>query len=141
MMASFTSFLSNLTQPVYSLLRFFSGFLFAFHGAQKLFGVFGGEQASDALMIVAGIVEFFGGLAIAVGLLTHVVAFLCAGEMAVAYLIAHLPNGMIPIQNQGELALLYMFIFLYIMTRGPGILSVDQAFGGKPSTPHPSSQP
>lgn len=140
-MASFNAFLSSLTQPMYFLLRLFSGILFAFHGAQKLFGMFGGQQASDALMIVAGIIEFFGGLAIAVGLLTQVVAFLSAGEMAAAYLIAHLPQGMIPLQNNGELALLYMFIFLYIMARGPGILSVDQAFGETTSESHRSSQP
>lgn len=139
-MASFNAFLSSLTQPMYFLLRFFSGILFSFHGAQKLFGMFGGQQASDALMIAAGIIEFFGGLAIAIGLLTQIIAFLSAGEMAVAYLIAHLPNGMIPIQNGGELALLYMFIFLYIMARGPGILSVDQTFKAAPSKTHVSAQ-
>lgn len=139
-MSSFNAFLSSLTQPAYFLLRFFAGILFAFHGAQKLFGVFGGQQASDALMIAAGIIEFFGGLAIAVGLLTQVVAFLSAGEMATAYLVAHLPQGMIPIQNNGELALLYLFIFLYIMARGPGILAVDQAFGARTSEPHLSAQ-
>lgn len=107
------------------LLRIFAGLLFACHGAQKLFGVLGGTPASNALMTVAGIVEFFGGLAIALGLLTQVFSFLAAGQMAVAYLMAHLPRGFWPIQNNGELALLYLFIFLFLLTSGGGRWSLD----------------
>lgn len=109
----------------YAVMRIFFGVLFAFHGAQKLFGVLGGSQAESALMWVAGAVEFFGGLAIAIGIVTHLAAFLCAGEMLVGYLMSHAPNGLLPIQNHGELALLYFFGFVFIMTRGGGKWSFD----------------
>ena len=119
---------SGCLDQAYFLMRVFAGLLFAAHGAQKLFGVLGATRATfgaDRLMFIAGVIEFFGGLAIAVGVLAHLVAFLAAGEMAVAYLYAHLPQGFWPIQNGGELALLYMFVFLFIMTRGAGKWSLD----------------
>jgi len=117
---------SNLTGPAYAVLRIAFGVLFAFHGAQKLFGAFGGNQASSALMWVGGIVEFAGGLLVAVGLFTSVAALLCSGQMFVGYLMVHFGQGLIPIQNGGEKALLYAFGFLYIMARGSGIWSVDK---------------
>lgn len=117
----------------YALLRFFSGALFACHGAQKLFGVFGGHrEIHDPEGLLAGVIEFVGGLLIATGLFTHVAAFLASGEMAVAYFMAHGLKGFWPIVNRGELAVLYCFIFLYISTRGSGLLSLD-AFRGKRS--------
>lgn len=119
------SVLYRFQEPMFFLLRFMSGVLFACHGAQKLFGVLGGQQASGAMMITAGVVEFFGGLLIAAGLVTQVTAFLCAGEMAVAYMMAHMGRGFWPIQNGGELALLYLFIFLLILVRGGGRFSLD----------------
>lgn len=128
----YVKFFSVFSQPFYFLLRFFGGALFAFHGAQKLFGAFGKEAAGDPLMIVAGIVEFFGGIFIAVGLLTQIAALLAAGQMAVAYFMAHAPRGLWPILNGGELALLYLFIFLYVMAHGPGRFAVDTYLRAEP---------
>ena len=118
--------LSRLATPMYNLMRIAFGLLFLCHGAQKLFGLFGGQRVElVGLMGVGGVIEFFGGLLIAIGLLTHLAAFICAGEMAVAYLMFHAAKAPLPIQNQGELALLYMFGFLYIMAHGGGLWSVD----------------
>lgn len=119
------STLRKLGEPSYTLMRIAFGLLFACHGAQKLFGAFGGTQAGNALMWIGGGVEFIGGLAIAVGLLTSIAAFLSSGQMFVAYFLFHQQGGLIPIQNRGELALLYAFVFLFIMCRGAGIWSVD----------------
>lgn len=111
----------------YSLMRIFLGLLFAAHGAQKLFGLFGGQKAPlVSLMGLAGIIEFFGGLAIALGVLTSFVAFFTAGEMVVAYCMVHLPRGWWPIENNGELAVLYFFGFLVIATKGSGSFSLDR---------------
>ncbi|MBI4446165.1 MAG: DoxX family protein [Acidobacteria bacterium] len=119
--------LSPFGETAFLLMRIFFGLLFAAHGAQKLFGMFGsrGPVPLVSLMGLAGIIEFFGGLAIAVGLFAQLVAFVAAAEMVAAYFIAHWPRGPWPIQNQGELAALYFFAFLYISTRGAGRVSVD----------------
>jgi putative oxidoreductase len=113
---------SNMT---YALMRMSFGVLFACHGAQKLFGVLGGNQADNTLMWVAGVIEFAGGLLIAGGFFTSIAAFLCTAQMLVAY-STHLDDGLIPAQNNGELALLYAFVFLYIATKGSGIWSLDK---------------
>ncbi len=110
---------------VYALTRVVVGLLFACHGAQKLFGALGGERAGEPLIIFAGVIEFFGGLLMAVGLATRVAAFLSSGEMAVAYFKAHAPGGFWPIQNKGELAMVYCFLFLLIGTLGGGRYSID----------------
>jgi putative oxidoreductase len=105
----------------YALLRIVAGLLFACHGLQKLTGAFGGNQV--ALMSqfgLAGVIELFGGLLVAIGLFTTPVAFICSGEMAVAYFQVHFPRAFWPIQNGGEPAALYCFIFLFISTHGPG---------------------
>ena len=105
----------------YALLRIVAGLLFAQHGVQKLFGLLGGtQQPLMSQMGLAGIIETFGGLAIALGLFTSPVAFVASGQMAVAYFQAHLPRGFWPIQNGGELAVLNCFLFLYIASRGSG---------------------
>lgn len=110
----------------HNALRVVAGFLFSLHGAQKLFGVLEGNQAGVAsLMGLAGIIEFFGGILIAVGLFTRPVAFLASGQMAVAYFMVHLPQGFWPILNGGELAILYCFAWLFFFTHGPGEYSVD----------------
>ena len=113
----------------YALMRIVSGALFACHGAQKLFGVLGGQKQEAPLMMAAGVIEFVGGILIAVGLLTSIVAFIACGEMAVAYFKQHAPGGFWPIVNHGELAVLYCFIFLYIASIGSGILSLDALLG------------
>lgn len=121
---------STLRTPVYTLLRFFVGVLFWFHGAQKLFGLFGGKRVPLAGQLgVAGIIEFVAGICIALGLLTSYMALVAAVEMAAAYVIAHAPQGTWPIQNGGELALLYMFVFLFIMVEGGGRWALDSMWG------------
>ncbi|MFY9610964.1 MAG: DoxX family protein [Blastocatellia bacterium] len=110
----------------YALMRIVAGLLFACHGAQKLFGVLGGQKQEAPLMIAAGVIEFGGGILIAMGLFTGFAAFICSGEMAVAYFKQHALGGSFwPIENRGELAVLYCFVFLYIASRGSGILSID----------------
>jgi putative oxidoreductase len=124
--------LRTCTPKVYSIMRIIVGLAFACHGAQKLFGAFGATAAPLLSMKgAAGVIEFFGGLLVAVGLLTGYAAFIASGQMAVAYLMAHLPKGFWPIQNGGELAALYCFIFLYIATQGSGVWSIDRTIGGR----------
>ncbi len=121
-----TKVLGQYAQQTYALMRIVAGFMFACHGAQKLFGVLGHERAALASMQgVGGIIEFFGGVLIMIGLFTGLAAFICSGEMAVGYFMIHQGRGLLPIQNQGELAALYAFVFLVIATHGAGIWSVD----------------
>ncbi len=111
-----------------SLLRIVTGLVFVEHGAQKLFGLFGGIGAHLAfpdLLWFAGVIEFVGGLLILVGLFTRVAAFICAGEMGYAYFTAHAPHGFWPVVNHGEPAVLYCFVFLYFVTAGGGPISLD----------------
>lgn len=112
------------------LLRVASGFMFMHHGGQKLFGWFGGMPGGKELVLmsqtgIGGILEFFGGLLIVLGLATRVTAFLMSGTMAVAYFQFHQPQGLMPIQNKGELAALYCFIFLFMAAYGGGPYSLD----------------
>ena len=117
----------GLKELTHNALRVVAGFLFMQHGAQKLFGMLGGNQAESLMSAVgiAGILEFFGGLMMMAGLLTGPVAFLLAGQMAVAYFWRHAPNGFWPIMNRGELAAFYSFTWLYFFAAGPGRFSVD----------------
>ena len=109
-----------------ALTRIVLGFLFACHGAQKLFGEFGGHpMLHNPLLLTAAILEFGGGILIALGFFARPVAFLLSGEMAVAYFKAHFPGGFWPIMNHGELAVVYCFIFLYLSMRGAGTVSID----------------
>jgi putative oxidoreductase len=112
-------------------MRIVVGLLFVCHGAQKLFGMFGGKGGAEGLMMVGGIIEFAGGLMVALGLLTRPAAFLCSGMMAVAYFMAHASGGLLPIVNKGELAVVYCFVFLYIFFRGGGPTSLDCLLFGK----------
>ena len=119
--------LGRFSPQLYAVMRIVVGLVFACHGAQKLFGVLGGQQAELASKFgVAGIIEFVGGLMIAIGFLTGTAAFIASVEMAYAYFTAHMPKGGAPIQNGGELAVLYCFVFLYIASRGVGIWGVDK---------------
>lgn len=124
-------FLGKYSPHLYAILRFVAGILFAMHGTQKLFGWPGGGDTVElaSLMGLAGIIEFVGGLMIAFGLLTGWAAFIASGEMAVAYFKAHASEALWPILNQGELAVLYCFLFLYMASRGSGIWSIDAAMG------------
>jgi putative oxidoreductase len=125
-------FLAPYVEPIYAIFRVVTGLLFASHGAQKILGVFGGQRIGpDAgLFYAAGWIELVGGLMIALGLLTPIVAFLCSGEMAVAYFKGHVSQGGFwPWENQGELAAVYCFVFLYIAARGGGRYSLDAMRG------------
>jgi putative oxidoreductase len=121
--------LGKYSPQLYALLRIVAGLLFAMHGSQKLFG-FPGDKAPvelASLMGLAGIIEFVGGLLIALGLFASIAAFISSGQMAAAYFMAHAPKDTLPIINQGELAMLFCFLFLYIAAQGSGIWSVDAA--------------
>ena len=118
--------LGRFSPYLYALLRIVAGFLFSLHGVQKLFGALGGQSVE--LMSqrgLAGLIELVGGVLIALGLFTSPVAFIASGEMAVAYFQAHAPRSFWPIQNGGELAALYCFLFLYFAAVGSGKLSID----------------
>lgn len=116
----------------YVIMRIVVGAAFAQHGAQKLFGFFGGMDGGGAsveilsLMGAAGVIELGGGVLVATGILTRLAALLCSGLMASAYFMAHAGRGFWPIGNDGELAVLFCFVFLYIACRGGGPLG----FGG-----------
>ncbi len=114
------------------LLRVVSGLLFLQAGGMKLFDWFGGVPAAFgghprllSEVGIAGILEFYGGVAILIGLWTQPIAFLLSGEMAVAYFKAHQPQGTWPIQNHGEPAVFLCFIFLYFAAHGAGDWSLD----------------
>jgi len=122
-----SSFWTRSTPYLLSLLRFFTAFLFMEHGAQKLFGLLGGTSVPlFSLMGFAGVLEFFGGLLILVGLATRPVAFILSGEMAFAYFMAHAPTAFWPMLNGGSDAILFCFIFLYLSAAGAGPWSVDR---------------
>lgn len=116
----------------HAVARILIGLLFMQHGAQKLFGMFGGMGGSGgaadlfSLMGLAGVLEFFGGLLVVAGLLTTPVAALLALMMLVAYFMAHAGEGLIPIENNGELALLYMAAFAFLSVSGSGPASLDK---------------
>ncbi|MCU0256721.1 MAG: DoxX family protein [Vicinamibacterales bacterium] len=122
--------LSRFEDAGYALLRFVAGFLFAFHGMQKILGMYGGTtQEVFTRAWVAGVIELVAGPLIAVGLLTSPLAFLSSGLMAFAYFLAHQPRGFWPVENRGELAALYCFVFLYLSMKGSGRFSLDAVLG------------
>jgi len=126
-------FLGVFSGTIYGVMRIVVGFLFLCHGAQKVFGVLGGEKVELVSMIgLAGVIELVGGALIMVGLFASAAAFLCSGLMAFAYFMAHAGEGLLPINNGGELAVVYCFLFLYIAARGAGKLSLASAMN-KPS--------
>ena len=114
-----------------ALLRIVTGLMFSMHGAQKFFGLFGGHRMPMfSLLWFAAVIELFGGILITLGLFTRYVAFILCGEMCVAYFTAHARKGLLPIENGGELAVLYCFIFLYLFATGPGSFSLDRGSKG-----------
>jgi len=121
----------NRYEPILlNVLRIMAGFLFFQHGAAKLWGWFDATPVDfPELRFFAGVIEFFGGLLIMIGLGTRATAFLASGLMAFAYFIAHAPRGFWPYENGGSLAALYCFAFLYLVFRGPGSFSVDAVVG------------
>ncbi len=128
------SFLGRYSTYFYAMLRIVTGFLFVWHGTQKLLGFpasQGGGGGITAQTAVAGSIELIGGTLIMIGLFTSIAAFIASGLMAAAYFIAHFSIGaFLPIVNRGELAVLYCFVFLYIASRGSGVWSVESMFRG-----------
>jgi len=118
-----------------SLLRIVAAFLFMQFGTAKLFAFpaaimpGGGTAPVVSLVGLASILETFGGLLLLLGLFTRPVAFILAGEMAVAYFMGHAPQGFWPVLNQGAPAILFCFIWLYFSAAGPGLWSLDAKRG------------
>jgi putative oxidoreductase len=115
--------LEKFSDYAYALLRIAAGFMFAFHGAQKILGLFSQSQpAVGSQLWIGGLIELVGGLAIMLGLFTRPAAFISSGMMAVAYFQFHwkfqLGASLFPALNKGELAALYCFVFLFISSRG-----------------------
>ena len=140
-------FLERYIEPIYALFRIMFGLLFASHGAQKLFGMFGGVDGKGmklgpdgGLGYVAGWIELVTGLLIAIGLFTGIAAFLASGTMAAAYFIGHASGGFWPSVNGGEMAVLYCFAFLYMAARGSGRYSIDGMRRPVPAPPPPSAR-
>lgn len=114
-----------------AILRIVTGLTFMAHGVIKLFGfpegAMPGQQEIVSLMGLAGILETLGGALIIVGLFTRPTAFILSGMMAVAYFMAHFPQSPYPAVNGGDAAILFCFVFLYLVTSGPGAWSLDGA--------------
>jgi putative oxidoreductase len=120
------SFMKGYSGESYAAMRIMVGLLFLFHGSQKLFGFPGAAPDAPAFVIYgAGGIEFIGGALVAIGLFTSWAGFMCSGLMAAAYWMAHGTKHLIPMLNQGELAVLYCFVFLFISAQGAGKWSVD----------------
>ncbi len=121
-------FMRGYEAQTYALLRIVAGFLFLWHGTSKLLGypMPPPAEAPAFVIYVAGGIELIGGALIMIGLATRWAAFISSGLMAAAYWMAHGTKALLPVQNQGELAALYCFVFLFIAARGPGIWSVDK---------------
>jgi putative oxidoreductase len=135
-MASSNSFSQRWAPILLSILRIVIGLLFLEHGTQKLFHFpppdhpMGGLHTLPPLMMAAAWIEFLGGLLLVLGLFTRFAAFIAAGEMAVAYFMAHAPRALYPIKNHGELAVALCFVFLYMAIAGAGKWSVDAIWKG-----------
>jgi putative oxidoreductase len=122
-------FMKRLEPQAYALLRIVTGFLFLWHGMQKLFNFPEPMPPGVPAFItwIAGPLELFGGALVMIGVFTSPVAFVLSGLMAFAYWMAHGPHALLPFVNKGEPAVMYCFVFLFISARGSGIWSVDAA--------------
>ena len=130
-------FMSRYSACCYALMRIAAGFMFLWHGVQKLFGFPAGMPAGVPAFIiyVAGPIELIGGILIMIGLFTGWAAFLASGQMAFAYWMAHGTKALLPLVNNGELAALYCFVFLFIAAQGSGLWSVDALIRGNGREP------
>ena len=134
-----STFLAPWSPRLLSVLRIVSGLLFMQHGTSKFFGFPYVEMLANVpvfyLVGIAGLLELIGGALLVVGLFTRPVAFILSGMMAVAYFMAHVAQSFFPLVNQGELAILYCFVFLYFAAAGPGPWSVDAMMRRAPERP------
>ena len=121
--------IGRFAPQTFAILRIMAGIMFTLHGTQKALGwpPMKGAGPLPPIAVVAGWLELILGVMIVIGLFTGLAAFIASGEMAVAYFTGHAPKGLIPIVNQGELAVLYCFLWLYVAAHGAGIWSVDAA--------------
>lgn len=123
--------LNRIAPYVLSLFRFIIGFLFIEHGLDKVFGGLITHQVhagGGGLEVAGAYIELVGGALILVGLLTRFAAFICSGQMAVAYFLVHASGGFWPVANGGERAVFYCFGFFYLVFAGPGPISLDALF-------------
>lgn len=135
----FGSLATRTAGPVQSLVRIVVGFLFACHGAASLFGILGGAVGTHGGTVPLGawpgwwaaVIQLAGGVLVALGLFTRAAALVCSGSMAYAYFMVHQPTGALPIENNGEPAALYAWIFLLIAVFGSGPWSVEALLGGR----------
>ncbi|HSI18151.1 MAG TPA: DoxX family protein [Sphingomonas sp.] len=127
------TFLDRWAPQLHAALRIIAALLFMEHGLMKLFHFPAAQPGAPTplpmMLVVAAVLEVGGGALIALGLFTRLAAFICAGEMAVAYFMAHAPKGFWPALNGGEGAILFTFIFLFLAAAGPGAWSVDGTMG------------
>ncbi len=130
------NFLSGYSGQLLGVLRIVSALIFIAHGTTKLFGWPPTEMWATApepmtLMWIGGVLEIVGGALLLIGLFTRPVAFVLSGMMAVAYWMFHAPQSIYPVQNGGDAAILYCFVFLYIAAAGPGAFALDGMLGKK----------
>ena len=123
--------LAKYSDQAYALMRIMAGFMFSFHGVQKIFGVLSDHQPAVGSQVwIGGLLELICGLLVMVGFQTRWAAFIASGEMAVAYFQFHwkfqISSAFFPVVNRGEMAVLYCFVFLYLATRGGGRWSLDR---------------
>jgi len=131
-MSKFNRLMNGIADPSYAIYRMIIGFLFLWHGTQKLFNIpLEFPYELNTLSYAAGAIELIGGAMVLFGCVTRPVALVCSGTMAVAYWMVHGLNSFFPMINGGELAALYCFGFLLIAANGPGIWSVDNFFSKK----------
>ncbi len=124
------TFMQRFGGQTYALMRIVTGFLFLWHGSQKLLGFpLPAPDAPAFIIYIAGSIELVGGVLVMFGLFTRWAAFLCSGLMAAAYVMGHAQHGLFPLVNKGELAALYCFVFLFISAHGAGIWSIDGVRG------------
>ena len=121
-------FLSKYSPQILGVVRIVVGLLFLEHGLMKIVGFPApmGHGSLPPMIMAAGIIELLGGALLILGLFSRIAAFVCSGEMAFAYFLAHFPKGIYPAMNGGEDAILFCFVFLYLCVAGPGAWSVDQ---------------
>ncbi len=121
-------FLDKHASLILGITRIVAALLFIEHGLVKLIGfpIEMGMRPTPPLMLAAAVIEVVGGTLIALGLFSRIAAFLCSGEMAVAYFLVHARMGFYPVVNKGEAAILFCFIFLYLAAAGPGSLAINR---------------
>lgn len=126
------SILGRYSEYAYAIFRFVIGFLFLFHGTQKLFAFPPSDKTGElpTMLLIGAIIELVCGLMVMLGFFGAIAAFISSGTMAVAYFMYHQPGGFLPIVNKGELAVIYCFAFLLIAAKGSGLWSLDSLMRG-----------